>query len=87
MTYRIGAISRIDPSAVKKKPHSGWCFALTLTKSVHELAEGSGALDLEEDFVVIVGNFDVEVFTLGLFLLVASATGGLFAVGHCEWQD
>jgi len=44
---------------------------LSLAESIHQLLKGSGTLDLEEDFIVVIGDLDIEVFTLatGLGLL------------------
>ena len=36
-------------------------FALPLAESIHELLELRGALDLEEDFIVVVRHFDIDV--------------------------
>jgi len=57
-------------------------LSLTLTEGVHELRESGGAFDLEEDLVVVVCHFDVEVFGFGLVVWVASGSGGLVTVGH-----
>ena len=35
---------------------------MAVAEGVHELAEGGGALDLEKDLVVVVGDLDVQVF-------------------------
>jgi hypothetical protein len=40
-------------------------LALSLTEGIHELLQGSGSLDLEEDLIVIVGDLDVEMFADG----------------------
>jgi hypothetical protein len=44
---------------------------LSLAEGIHQLLEGGGTLDLEEDLIVVIGNLDVEMFTLatGLSLL------------------
>ena len=42
-------------------------LSLAITECVHELVELGGALYLEEDFVVVVGDFYVQVLSLGLF--------------------
>ncbi len=82
MTHRVGAISRVDPGTIEQEPHRCWGFALTIAEGVHELGESCGALDLEEDFVIVVCDFDVEVFALGLVIWVASSAWGLVAVRH-----
>lgn len=34
---------------------------MTFAKSIHQLSQVGRALDLEEDFVVVIGDLDVEV--------------------------
>ena len=46
-------------------------LALAITESVHEFGKLGGSLDFEEDLVVVVGHFDVEVFGFGLLIGVA----------------
>jgi hypothetical protein len=58
-------------------------FALTIAESLHELVEFGGSLDLEEDFVVAIGDLYVEVLaTSGRLRLCA--VGGLFVIRHCR---
>lgn len=40
-------------------------LALSLAECIHQLLQGCGSLDLEEDFVVVVGDLDVEVLDRG----------------------
>lgn len=63
-TDRLRCISRVDSCPIKEEADTCHRFALTLAERVHELVESGCALDLEEDFVVVVGDFDVEVFGL-----------------------
>jgi len=44
---------------------------LSLAKGVHQFLQSGGALDLEEDLIVVIGDFNVEMLTLatGLSLL------------------
>ena len=57
---------------------------MTLTERVHELGEGRSALDLKEDLIVVISDFDVEMLRAGLLLLLVGATGGGLAalIGH-----
>lgn len=55
---------------------------MTLAEGVHELREGGGALDLEEDLVVVVRDLDVQVLALGLIVGVAAGTRRLITVRH-----
>ena len=72
-TYRIRTIGRIDTSPVEQKTDSRELLALTIAEGVHELGEGGGSFDLEEDLVVVVSDFDVEVLRLRLVLRVAAS--------------
>ena len=50
------------------------CLALPLAEGVHELLELSGALYLEEDLVVVVRYFDVDMaWLLRLFCWTIAA--------------
>ena len=69
MTYRLRTITWLNTCSVKQKADSRQSLALTFAKSVHELRKLSGTLYLEENLIVVIGDFDVEVF--GLWLLVA----------------
>ena len=40
-------------------------LSLTFAKSIHQLLQVGRALDLEENFVVVVGDLDVEVLNGG----------------------
>ena len=82
-THRIGTISRVDSSPIKQESNILHGLALSFTEGVHEFTELGRALDLEEDFVVVVGDLDVQVLGLGLLFWVASATWRLLAVRHC----
>jgi len=58
-TYRVRIIRRLNPLPVEEEPHARDVLALTVAEGVHELFELRGALDLEEDFVVVVSDFNV----------------------------
>ena len=55
---------------------------MALAEGVHELRKGGGALDLEENLVVVVRNLDVQMLALGLFVGIATGTRGLITVRH-----
>ena len=61
MTHGIGAVSRIYTRSVEQKADGCHLFTLAVAESVHELRERSRSLDLEEDLIVIVGHFNVEM--------------------------
>ena len=55
---------------------------MALAEGIHELRKGGGALDLEENLVVVVRNLDVQMLALGLFVGIATGTRGLITVRH-----
>jgi hypothetical protein len=83
-TYTLWVIRRVDSCTIEQEAHAARALALTLTERVHELLELSCALDLEEDLVVGVGDFDVQVLGLRLrgVLLVAGGRVGRSGVRH-----
>ena len=68
MTYGLRVVGGIYSSAIEQKATASNVLALTFTKGIHQLLQLCCALDLEEDFIVVVGDLDVEVFRL-LWLL------------------
>jgi hypothetical protein len=71
-TYRVWVVVWCDALAVEKEAHARNVLSLAIAEGVHELSKSRGALDLEEDFVVVVRYLDVQVFgrstVLGLLL-------------------
>lgn len=63
-TYRVRRVLWSNAGAVKEEANGGNLLALALTESIHQLLQLGGPLDLEEDFVVVVGHLDVEVLGL-----------------------
>lgn len=80
--YRVRGIRGLDSRAVEQEAHRVERLALALAKGRHELLELGAALDLEEDLIVVVRDFDVEV--LGVGGRVLAIGGGLVVVvfGH-----
>lgn len=60
-TYSIGSIFRPDTSAIKQETDGRHLLSLAFTESVHQFLELGRSLYLEEDFIVVVGNFDIQV--------------------------
>jgi hypothetical protein len=54
---------------------------LSLAEGIHQLLEGGGTLDLEEDLIVVIGNLDVEMFTLATGLSLLWGTWASVVVG------
>lgn len=77
-THRFRVISGVDSLAVEKESHTCGALALALAEGVHELLELGGALDLEVNFVVVVGHLDVQV--LAAFRLLRRCS----SVRHCD---
>ena len=82
-TDSIRRISRLDSAPVKQEAHRVASFSLTIAKRVHELLELGRPLDLEEDFVVVVGDFDVEMFWLTGLAFALGGCGRTAGVRHC----
>jgi hypothetical protein len=60
-TYLIRAVRRLDSASVKEESNRVRRLALSVTEGIHQFLELCRPLDLEEYFVVVVGDFDVEV--------------------------
>jgi len=75
----IGSVIVVDLHAVKQKSDGVPVFALTVAECAHELVELGTLLDLEEDLVIIVCDFDIEVLASRLR---RRTVGGLLMVRH-----
>lgn len=82
-THSLGVVGRVHARAVKEEAHGVNALALAVAEGIHQLLEWSGALDLEEDFVVVVGDLDVQV--LWLLRLLSTVVAGRRGSGgrHC----
>lgn len=69
-TYRIRVVRWLHPLAVKEETDASHVLALAIAKGVHELAKLGGALDFEENLIVVVGDLDVQVFLLSVLGLL-----------------
>lgn len=78
-TYSIWCVLLSDSLTVKEEPYCPYVLALSLAESIHQLLQLSASLDLEEDLIVIVGDFDVEM--LDGWRRITSCTI-LFLIGH-----
>jgi len=74
ITHHLGVVGGVDSGAVEEEAHAGERLSLTLAEGIHELLQLGCALDLEEDFVVVVGDLDVQV--LGLLRSLVLVAGG-----------
>lgn len=75
----------MDTRAIEEKTNSVGHLALPIAKRIHELFKSRGPLDLEEDFVVVIGHLDIQVLRWDLFAwVVASRAWGLFLLRHFE---
>lgn len=70
MPYRIRGIIRAHTGAVEEEADCGLLLPLTVTESIHELFQGGRPLDLEKNFIVIVGHLDIEVLDRGGWCLL-----------------
>jgi len=63
LTYRVGRIRGLDALALEEESHRVQRLALAIAEGGHEFLQLRAALDLEEDLVVVVGDFDVEMLS------------------------
>lgn len=71
----VGSVGRLNTLALEQESDRGHALALALAESVHELLELGRSLDLEEDLVIVIRNFDVEVLgASGSFATLTSRT-------------
>jgi len=61
---RFWTVSGLYTATIEEESDRSGSLALSLAEGIHQLLEGGGALDLEEDFIVVVGNLDIEMLTL-----------------------
>lgn len=60
-TYGVRSVLGANSCTIEEEANSRRLLSLTLAEGVHQLLKLGRALDLEEDFVVVVRNLDVEV--------------------------
>jgi len=65
---RVWVVCSCYALTVEQESYARDVLSLAVAESVHELAKGSGALDLEEDLVVVIRHLDVEVLALATIL-------------------
>jgi hypothetical protein len=80
-TYRVWVVLSGYTLTVKQEADARDVLSLSVAESVHELTESGCALDFEEDFVVVVRDFDVEVLALAILGLLLNV--GATVVRHC----
>lgn len=61
-TYPFWRVFGAHTCAIKEEAYGGGLLSLTITERIHELLQGGGAFNLEENLIVVVGYFDVQVF-------------------------
>lgn len=71
-TYIIWGIVSVDLDAVEEEPDGGAFFALPLTERAHQLVQLRGLLDLEENFVVAIGDLDVQMLACTRRILLSA---------------
>jgi hypothetical protein len=64
ITHIVWSVWRIHPLPIEEKATGLDRLALPFAEGIHELLQLRRPLDLEEDFVVVVGDFDVDVARL-----------------------
>lgn len=76
----MGRVHARNSGSIEQEANASRRLSLTVAKRVHQLLELSRPLDLEEHFIVTVGDLDVEV--LGLFAGFRLGGGAVVGVGH-----
>lgn len=59
-------------------------LSLAVAEGIHQFLQLRSPLDLEEDFVVVVSDFDVEVFRLLLLVRLVHRGGSVVRHGDGE---
>ena len=77
--HRIRRILTRHPLAIEQKPDCLCVLTLPVAKGIHQFLEFGTPLDLKEDFIVVVGDLDVQMLG-GLRCL--TTIGRLVLVGH-----
>lgn len=70
-----------DSLSVEEEAHTLGRLALSLAEGIHEFLELSGALDLEEDLVVVIRDLDVQMLR-GLWLIFRLVAGWGAVIRH-----
>jgi len=78
----VRAICRLNTTTIEEEADRVWCLALSFAEGIHQLLQLGRTLDLKEDFIVVIGDFDIQVLRNGGLWLLAS--GASFIVGHFE---
>jgi hypothetical protein len=63
-THCFWAICRLNTASIEEETDRSGSLALSFAESIHQLLKSSSPLDFEEDLVVVIGDLDVEMFTL-----------------------
>lgn len=71
--YRVRSVGGLHALALEDESDGSKRLSLAIAEGIHELLKLGRALDLEEDFVVVVRHLDVEV--LGVGRLAGGASG------------
>ena len=83
-THIVWSIWRIHSLPIEEEAAALRCFALPLTERIHKLLKLCCSLDLEEDLVVVVRHFDVDVaWLLRLFCRSIAAWRLRTVLCHC----
>lgn len=79
----------MNTGAIEQEADGVGSFALSVAEGFHELLQLCGALDLEEDLIVVVGDFDVEMFDAAgstFWLLRRAGASVLVGSRHLGWD-
>lgn len=65
MTYLVWCICCLNSASLEQESRRPRILALSLTKGLHEFFQLGTPLDLEENFVVSIRHFNVQMFAGG----------------------
>lgn len=75
LTYRLGVVRGLHTLPVEQEPYTASGLALSVAEGIHQLLQLGCPLDLEEDFVVVVGDLDIEMLRRAVFWLLGAVVG------------
>ncbi len=83
-TDRVWTIRRLNATAIEQESDRCWCLALSLAEGIHQLLQGCGPLDLEEDLVVVVGDLYIEMLAGRTLRLLCRPWASVVRSRHLE---
>jgi len=82
----VWRVTRLNARPIEEKSDSGQLFALPFAESIHQFFQLCRPFDLEEDLVVSIGDFDIEVLGRWGCSRVFSVGRRLALIRHVEME-